>query len=228
MREDLCVVLLPLASTTAILEQRPGLTAPAPEDASNVRPSNRYVIALGRRVLAAWSSAAATRARRRAGTAAMVAAVSSILTRGAYRRWVSQAASATVEISNNITAFEHSYDRCLRGHLRAWSGLVKERRILRRGVDLLLHGRRVAVAAAGLRQWQRGTAEARNAALRQCRIKVRSCPLVMRKECAIPKSLEGLIVRSHHDPGLIELESNGHKRQLIHGRSEVVRPQQEC
>lgn len=132
----------------------------------------RYVVALGKRVLAAWYTAAATRARRRAGAAAFVAAAASILKRRACAQWASQAAASTLEARQTATALEHGYDRCLRGHLRAWSALVSERRVLRRGVELLLRGRRAAAAATGFLLWRRRTAEVREAGLRSCRIKV--------------------------------------------------------
>ncbi|CAM9335731.1 unnamed protein product, partial [Laminaria digitata] len=130
-----------------------------------------YVVALGRRVLAAWHTAATTRACRRAGAAAFVTASTKILKRRACARWASQAAAATLEAGKTATALEHGYDRCLRGHLRAWLALARERRVLRRGAELLLRGRRAAAAATGFRLWRRRAAEVREAGLRSCRIK---------------------------------------------------------
>jgi len=123
-------------------------------------------------VLAAWSIAAADRARRRAGAAGLVAALSAAVKRRNFQRWASQAALAATEIDNTVAALEHRYDRCLRGHLRAWAGLIAERRSLWRGAELLVRGRRVAAVAAALRLWRRQAARAREATLRQCRIKV--------------------------------------------------------
>ena len=123
-------------------------------------------------MLAAWSTAAATRARRRAGASSLASALTAAVKRRAFGRWACQAASAAVETDNTVAALEHCYDRCLRGHLRAWCVLVAERRALRRGAELLVRGRRVAAVAAGLRLWRRQTARAREATLRRCRIKV--------------------------------------------------------
>lgn len=123
-------------------------------------------------MLAAWYTAATTRARRRAGAAAFVAVASSILRRRACARWASQAAASTLETGQTAIALEYGYDRCLRVHLRAWSALVSERRVLHRGVELLLRGRRVAATATGFRLWRRRTAEVRETGLRSCRIKV--------------------------------------------------------
>lgn len=131
-----------------------------------------YVVALGRRVLAAWHTVATTRACRRAGAAAFVTALTRILKRRACARWASQAAAATLEAGKTATALEHGYDRCLRGHLRAWLALARERRVLRRGAELLLRGRRAAAAATGFRLWRRQAAGVREAGLRSCRIKV--------------------------------------------------------
>lgn len=125
-------------------------------------------------MLAAWSTAAASRARRRAGAAALVSALAAVEKRAQFQRWASQAAAAALETDNSIAALEHCYDRRLRGHLRAWSALARDRRTLRRGVELLLRGRRVAATAAGLRLWRRQAASVREAALRKLRIKV-SC-----------------------------------------------------
>ena len=133
---------------------------------------SRYIVGLGKRVLAAWYTTAITRARRRAGAAAFVAAASSILKRRACAQWASQAAASTLEAGQTATALEHGYDRCLRGHLRAWSALTSEKRVLRRGAELLLRGRRAASAAMGFRLWRRRAAEVREAGLRSCRIKV--------------------------------------------------------
>lgn len=149
-----------------------GCPSPSCRSFSQRVATQRYVVALGRRVLAAWFAAATTRVRRRAGAAAFLAAASSIIKRRACVQWASQVAAATFEAEQTATALEHGYDRCLRGHLRAWSALASERRVLRRCAELLLRGRRVAVAATGFRLWRRRTAEVREAMLRSCRVKV--------------------------------------------------------
>lgn len=123
-------------------------------------------------MLAAWSTASATRARRRTGAASLVFAVSAVIKRSNVRRWAFQAAAAALETDNTVAALEHCYDRCLRGHLRAWSVVASERRALRRGAELLLCGRRAAALAMGLRLWRRKAAKVREATLRQYRIKV--------------------------------------------------------
>lgn len=144
--------------------------------ARSLRPKTKrisYVISLGRRVLAAWSVAAATRARRRTGAASLVFAVSAIMKRSNIRRWAFQAAEAARETSNTVAALEHCYNRCLRGHLQAWSAFARERYVLRRGVKLLLRGRRATAMATGLRLWRRKAAKVREVTLRQHRIKVK-------------------------------------------------------
>ncbi|CBN76158.1 conserved unknown protein [Ectocarpus siliculosus] len=129
-----------------------------------------YVLSLGRRVLAAWSSAAATRVRRRTGAASLASALAFSTKRRSFRQWAFQAAAAAREADNTVVALGHYGDRCLRDHLRAWSAFARERCALRRCVGLLLRGRRVCLTAAGLRLWRRQTAKARDANLRECRI----------------------------------------------------------
>ncbi|CAN0198323.1 unnamed protein product, partial [Ectocarpus sp. 8 AP-2014] len=129
-----------------------------------------YVLSLGRRVLAAWSSTAATRTRRRTGAASLVSALAFSTKRRSFRQWAFQAAAAAREADNTVVALGHYGDRCLRDHLRAWSAFTRERCALRRCVGLLLRGRRVCLTAAGLRLWRRQTAKARDANLRECRI----------------------------------------------------------
>ncbi|CAM9234588.1 unnamed protein product [Ectocarpus sp. 13 AM-2016] len=129
-----------------------------------------YVLSLGRRVLAAWSSAAATRARRRTGAASLASALAFSTKRRSFRQWAFQAAAAARDADNTVVALGHYGDRCLRSHLRAWSAFARERCALWRCVRLLLRGRRVCLTAAGLRLWRRQTAKARDAHLRECRI----------------------------------------------------------
>ncbi|CAM9456742.1 unnamed protein product, partial [Scytosiphon promiscuus] len=115
------------------------------EEARSVREATTeatgsYVLSLGRRVLAAWSMAASTRARRRTGAARLVTALTLTSKRAFFERWAVQAAAVARESDNTVVALEHCYDRCLRGHLRAWQDVAKKRRVLRRFV--LLSARR--------------------------------------------------------------------------------------
>ena len=133
---------------------------------------NRYVVTLGRRVMIAWSVVAATRARRKAGAALLAASLSSILRRKACRRWASQAASAAVEAEQTMAALEHCYDGCLHSHLCAWLTLTKERRLLRRGLELLVRDHRAVLVSTGFRLWQRAAVRVRETVLRNHRVKV--------------------------------------------------------
>lgn len=135
----------------------------------------RYLVVLGKRVLGAWSLATSTRARRRAAAGSLVSALFTILTRSACARWASQVATATQETEQTAVALEYCYDRSLRRHLRAWSSLVRERRILRRFAMLFMRGWKMAEAATAFRLWRRRVAQIRDAALRRRRIAVRSC-----------------------------------------------------
>lgn len=123
-------------------------------------------------MLGAWSVAASSRARRRAGAASLASVLSAAEKRGAFGQWASRAAEAALEGDNAAAALEHCCNRRLRVHLQAWSAATRDARALRRGAELLLRGRRVSAAAAGLRLWRRQAAKVREAALRKLRIKV--------------------------------------------------------
>lgn len=159
---DMGNLVLSFAAVECLLYCTPSLV-PSP---------TRYVVALGSKVLAAWSAASSNRARRRAGAAVLAHVLSSGLRRRACRRWASQAAAATIEADQTVAALEHCYDRCLRSHLWAWSVLARNRRLLRRGVGLLSRGRSTAVIATGFRVWRRRAAEVREEVLRDHRVKV--------------------------------------------------------
>lgn len=139
---------------------------------------NRYMVTLGRRALISWSVIAATRARRRAGAVAFIASLSSILRRQALKRWASQAALFAIDTEQTMVALEHCYDGCLRAHLRAWSALAAERRLLRRGFELLLRCRLVGGMAMGFRAWRRYVACVRDIDLRDNRVRVSRPPIL--------------------------------------------------
>lgn len=130
------------------------------------------MVTLGRCALISWSVTAAIRGRQRAGAVAFVASLSSILRRQALKRWASQAALFAVDTERTMVALEHCYDGCRRAHLRAWSALTAERRLLRRGFELLLRSHLAGGMALGFRSWRRYVARIRDIDLRDHRVRV--------------------------------------------------------
>lgn len=141
-------------------------------------PLKRYMVTLGRRALILWSVIAATRCRRRAGAVAFISSLSSILRRQALKRWAAQAAIFAVDTERTMVALEHCYDGCLRAHLRAWSALTAERRLLRRGFELLLRSRLAGGMALSFRAWRRYVVRVRDIDLRHHRVRVSRPPFL--------------------------------------------------
>lgn len=80
---------------------------------------------------------------------------------------------ATVESDQTAAALEHCYDRFVRGHFRAWAGIVRERRVWRKGVKLLVKGREAVELSTAFRRWRHRVAQVRQMILWNCRMAVR-------------------------------------------------------
>lgn len=132
----------------------------------------RFLIALGSKVLNAWSLTAKALARRHSAAHTLISIARRAQERSALEHWRSQTAARSIKRRRVLAALGHHYNTFLRSNFKAWARLVIGRRRLQRAASLLYIDHRTTALSTAWRLWRRRTADFRESTLRHLQLTV--------------------------------------------------------